>query len=440
MAQKYMRAFKEHSGQGAGGRPSVFLSCPGPVNIRPAQLLAGLAPGLAPGLIPGLAPGLAPGFILGLIPGLIPGLVLGFILGLALLTADPAPALAQSDSGAISGPQPPVVKSPTPPTPPREPPHGATTAGRPGSAGSALGEGLFEALGLVTPQGLGEDAPPASPEAGLAQPDMDAAPPETPLPPLAGYASPQDLARFSQTAREVWRKIQRAYPDFVADLEIQRTAQGLFAYLKPLAGDKILLADQRARKDQDLWDHPSLADTLHNPQAAPYPVGEGGRDPQTGFSPGRARNTELLKALYGQTPQEVRAACESVDFLGQKVLFNSRHGAAAALRRVAQRLAAHLAEHPQDSVWVLPLAGTLAQRQVAGSAALSAHAFAVAMDLSTAQSPYWRWRPAPDIVQNARANFPQAIVAAFEAEHFVWGGKWHAYDFMHFEYRPEIVE
>ena len=77
---------------------------------------------------------------------------------------------------------------------------------------------------------------------------------------------------------------------------------------------------------------------------------------------------------------------------------------------------------------------------MAGSEALSAHAFAVAIDLSTAQSPYWRWRPSPEALQNARDHFPQGIVDAFEAEHFIWGGKWHAFDFMHFEYRPEIVE
>ena len=30
-------------------------------------------------------------------------------------------------------------------------------------------------------------------------------------------------------------------------------------------------------------------------------------------------------------------------------------------------------------------------------------------------------------------------MAAFENEGFIWGGKWHEYDLMHFEYRPEII-
>ena len=38
-----------------------------------------------------------------------------------------------------------------------------------------------------------------------------------------------------------------------------------------------------------------------------------------------------------------------------------------------------------------------------------------------------RWKP------------PQAVIDAFEAEGFIWGGKWYHFDTIHFEYRPEIV-
>ena len=36
-------------------------------------------------------------------------------------------------------------------------------------------------------------------------------------------------------------------------------------------------------------------------------------------------------------------------------------------------------------------------------------------------------------------SYDSEIVRAFEAEGFIWGGKWHEYDLMHFEYRPEII-
>ena len=35
-------------------------------------------------------------------------------------------------------------------------------------------------------------------------------------------------------------------------------------------------------------------------------------------------------------------------------------------------------------------------------------------------------------------QIPQAIVDAFEAEGFAWGGRWYHYDTMHFEWRPEL--
>lgn len=34
---------------------------------------------------------------------------------------------------------------------------------------------------------------------------------------------------------------------------------------------------------------------------------------------------------------------------------------------------------------------------------------------------------------------PKQVIAAFEAEGFIWGGKWGIWDNMHFEYRPELI-
>jgi hypothetical protein len=35
--------------------------------------------------------------------------------------------------------------------------------------------------------------------------------------------------------------------------------------------------------------------------------------------------------------------------------------------------------------------------------------------------------------------YPWEIVAAFEEQGFIWGGKWYHYDTIHFEYRPELL-
>ena len=51
----------------------------------------------------------------------------------------------------------------------------------------------------------------------------------------------------------------------------------------------------------------------------------------------------------------------------------------------------------------------------------------------------WRWqRPAAPL--RWRNQIPQVVVAAFEAEGFIWGGRWYHYDTMHFEYRPELLD
>lgn len=184
-----------------------------------------------------------------------------------------------------------------------------------------------------------------------------------------------------------------------------------------------------------LKDDPPVARTL----AQLYPVGTQGRYPAKGFDPGRLRNEALLKALYGASAAEVQKSCEEVDFLGQKVLFNRRQGASAALKRVVARLKTHVAAHPTDMAYILPSPGTFSWRPVKDTGRLSAHAFGIAMDLNVDKGLYWLWNPPAARVESTRKNYPQAIVDAFEAEGFIWGGKWDAFDFMHFEYRPELL-
>lgn len=171
-----------------------------------------------------------------------------------------------------------------------------------------------------------------------------------------------------------------------------------------------------------------------------YPAGPGGRYPAEGFDPGRLRNQELLIALYGDSQETVRANCVKVPFLGGSVFFNARHGAAAALARVAARLEPLAAKNPKIMDYVHPMGGTLNWRVVKATGRLSAHSFAIAIDLNPAKGVYWLDDPvpAPDAVEAARRSFPQELVDAFEAEGFIWGGKWHAFDLMHFEYRPEL--
>jgi len=65
------------------------------------------------------------------------------------------------------------------------------------------------------------------------------------------------------------------------------------------------------------------------------------------------------------------------------------------------------------------------------------HSWAIAIDLDVGLSNYWRNSPSPLKWTN---RYPQSLVEAFEAEGFIWGGRWYYFDTMHFEYRPELID
>ena len=151
--------------------------------------------------------------------------------------------------------------------------------------------------------------------------------------------------------------------------------------------------------------------------------------------PGRIRVEEMFSATYGQT----RAAVDvvPVDFLGRTLSVNRRR--ADAFRAVAARLQRLRDADPALAAYLRRFAGTFVWRKIAGTNRQSAHSYGVSIDLDTSVSSYWRWQRPPSPLR-WRNQIPQAIVDAFEAEGFIWGGRWFHYDTMHFEYRPELLD
>jgi hypothetical protein len=150
--------------------------------------------------------------------------------------------------------------------------------------------------------------------------------------------------------------------------------------------------------------------------------------------PGRVRIEAILAATYGGARvarQQVRTR-----FLGHAVRVHRK--IAPALARVEQRLARALAADTRVSLFLSRLSGGFAERKIAGTDRVSAHAFGIAIDLDSSRSDYWRWQR--DRPLRWRNHIPQGIVVAFEAEGFIWGGRWYHFDTMHFEYRPELLD
>lgn len=227
--------------------------------------------------------------------------------------------------------------------------------------------------------------------------------------------------------------VLRAYPD--AGLQLAEKDDGVFIvsggteiFFSPLEGCPPL-----PHPDDLSGDAPLCASFGQR-----YPLGAGHREPALGFEPGRIRNETFLKALYGKNAAEVEKSLETVDFFGTKLRFSSRHGAAASLKRVTAKLEEAVKRDPALLAYILPSGGTYAWRKISKSPRLSAHSFGICIDLNIEKGIYWQWNPSRETIADARQNYPQIIVDAFETEGFIWGGKWYSFDYMHFEYRPEL--
>ncbi len=152
--------------------------------------------------------------------------------------------------------------------------------------------------------------------------------------------------------------------------------------------------------------------------------------------PGRVRVEELFRATYGGSREAVQQRLAKVRFFGLRYPFHEK--AAPALERVVARLTPLAEGNRKLKAFLTDIGGTWHWRTIKRSRAMSSHAFGIAIDLNAELGDYWRWtfRGKPMVWKN---RVPQEIVDAFEAEGFIWGGRWKHYDTMHFEYRPELL-
>lgn len=155
--------------------------------------------------------------------------------------------------------------------------------------------------------------------------------------------------------------------------------------------------------------------------------------------PGRARNEALFRALYGENEAEIRASLVRVSYpRGKASFFVSRsHCAAAQLQAALNEIAAMGAVM---DIYFERIGGSFNWRLIAGTSRLSGHSFGMAVDLNTELGGYWRWSGAAEgEVPDYDNRFPEALVVVMERHGYIWGGKWHHFDGMHFEYRPELI-
>jgi hypothetical protein len=119
------------------------------------------------------------------------------------------------------------------------------------------------------------------------------------------------------------------------------------------------------------------------------------------------------------------------------------------LSLVETRIQSAAKTDPELQIWINNI-GNLegyGWRNIADTQARSYHSYGLAVDLLPknlrGKQTYWLWTSQYrddwwNVSYNERYHPPEAVIKAFEAYGFVWGGKWPLFDTMHFEYRPEI--
>ncbi|MCP3971052.1 MAG: M15 family metallopeptidase [Rhodobacteraceae bacterium] len=157
--------------------------------------------------------------------------------------------------------------------------------------------------------------------------------------------------------------------------------------------------------------------------------------------PGRLRNDALFRALWFDSKSEARASLVKVRYRGQtrsaSFQATSKHCVHAQLQAALVEIAGMGAEMDR---FLANAGGSFNWRKISGTERLSAHSFGIAVDFSTKLGGYWRWSGAkPGQVGAYDNRFPAELVEAMERYGFIWGGKWHHFDGMHFEYRPELI-
>ena len=231
-------------------------------------------------------------------------------------------------------------------------------------------------------------------------------------------------SRSTDETPEGLRRLVMAYPDFLD------SADANHLYWKD--GTVMEYDDGEDKSFEELLDYGDLEDQM----AQDYVPGADYEIPAKNFDPGRIRSEEFFLKMYGGSASEVQSKMVTIPWMpnsiNSSVSITSVNGVDEQLMKVSEELD----NLPEDlKKYVTKTAGTFNWRVIAGTNRLSMHSFAIAIDINTDYSNYWRWEKNTTY----KNQIPMEIVEIFEKYGFIWGGKWYHYDTMHFEYRPELL-
>lgn len=243
--------------------------------------------------------------------------------------------------------------------------------------------------------------------------------------------APADAAAYEAEAKRDLLALLLAYPDHIAGFE--KTKDGTILVVMQ-SGKKIVYDDRKVKNYEQKLYNADLQDSMEQI----YPLRGIEEIPKENFDPGRIRNYAFLHEVYGNTQGAIEKDLVRADTGQGSVSFNKNNGAADALQNAFQGINELLERSKSVYGFVFPINGTFNYRVIAGTNRLSPHAFGIAIDLRSDPRDYWRWA-SKEQGQKRLEEYPPELVRIFEENGFVWGGKWNHFDFLHYEYRPEII-
>ncbi len=250
------------------------------------------------------------------------------------------------------------------------------------------------------------------------------------------------------------RALAEAYPDRVAARQLRggqwsvRVGDRWYAW----AEGRMLPEDEREAwaSYAPLRFYPYYRGPRRSPELSPELVERLKARNRAGNRDDTPRSDAFLDGLYGISSEaQAERAQAAVRFLGTSVRVHPL--LARPLARVEERILAARGSDPSVGAFLDGVAQVQGYhwREIAGTARRSYHGYGAALDIVPrsyrGRYAYWRWAFDAGVEEwwslpDSRIWLvPDAVVDAFEAEGFVWGGKWLWFDTVHFEYRPEVL-
>lgn len=248
---------------------------------------------------------------------------------------------------------------------------------------------------------------------------------------IQGTALFSALTSSPAGAEDFRDRLLKAYPD-----HLDRADQDAIYWRD---GTRMLLDDGAGLKPLDAWlEAPDIEDMFR----FPYPQGAPLAPPPVDADPGRSRAARFFDKMYGDCEAgSAQPHMTEMTWLPKK---SPRQLKVSTINGADKRLAAISAEldalPARFDAFLTSEASTFACRKIAGTNRTSAHGHGIAIDIAVAHADYWHWsRAKAEGPLTWRNQIPAEIVAIFERHGFIWGGRWHHFDTMHFEYRPELA-